>query len=180
MERSKENTYSNLNGKDPKEAITNLLETSFFAYLCTVNGNMPHVTPVFFVYVEDSNSIYFMSSLKSKKMKNLLTNNRVSLTIDVRDPVNPFKNKGIMIEGIAQLVAELYLWKPSSDRVFLKDSAKQVLEMFEKKYPILKQPELNNEKTLELIRKFAEVLVSIKLKKIIYWGGGPKFTRVKY
>jgi len=101
--------HSSISEKDAIEGIKNLLLTSHFAYLCTLKEDRPHVTPVFFVYSEDLNSIYFMSSLKSMKMSNILSNNRVCLTVDTRDPVNPFNNRGVMIEGEARLEAEIRL-----------------------------------------------------------------------
>jgi uncharacterized pyridoxamine 5'-phosphate oxidase family protein len=167
-----------MNEEDAWKEIKDVLKSSFFAYICTVNEGNPHITPVFFIYDEGLNLIYFMSSLKSRKMKNILANNKVSLTVDFRDPINPFNNRGVMIEGEAKLEAEIKLRDYPSNRVFLKESALKILEMFEEKYPILKQKLAGKE--FKLVKKFSEVLVSIKPKKMVYWGGGPKFKRIKF
>jgi len=162
-----------------KEEVRNLLRNSYFAYLCTVNNGAPHVTPIFYVYHEGLNLIYFMSSLESRKMKNILSNKNVSLTVDVRDPLDPFKNSGIMVEGEAKLEAEIKLIDQPSNQVYLKEGAIKVFKMFQEKYPILNQSRVTD-RPLRTLRKFSEVLVSIKPRKIIYWGGGPKFKRIRF
>lgn len=165
----------------PSEEIRDLLRDSYFAYLCTVDEeNTPHITPIFFVFHEKSNLVYFMSSLKSKKIANILLNNKVSLTVDVRDPANPFNNKGAMIEGEAHLEGELKSMKPSSNRILLKESAIGIFKMFEVKYHILRKAKPGLREPMRLVKRFSEVLVSIKPKKIVNWSGGPKFKRVEF
>src|SRR3972149_9594596 len=81
-----------------------LLRDAYFAYVCTADEqNRPHITPVFFYFDESSGNIYFRTSRSSKKVSNLLKNNRVSLTIDVRDIEDPFNNTGIIVRGRADL-----------------------------------------------------------------------------
>ncbi len=163
------------------EELKNLLKESYFAYLCTVDGhNMSHVTPVFFVYNEELNLIYFMSTLKSRKITNILSNNKVSLTVDIRDPVNPFNNRGMMIEGEARLEAEIKLMESPSNRVFLKKSAVNAFKMFEVKYPVLKETDSSAINLRRMMNKYTEVLISVKPKKMIYWSGGPKFKRIEF
>ncbi len=163
------------------EEIRNLLRASYFTYLCTVDGeNNPHVTPMFFVYNEELNLIYLISSLKSRKLRNILRNNNVFLTIDARDPTNPFENIGIMIEGRAHLEAKMKIIKSPSNRIFLKKSAIKALKMLEKKYPFLREGKLRSERSTNLLKKFSEVLISIRPRKIVCWIGGPKFKRVEY
>lgn len=167
-------------GKKISKDIVSLLGNSYLAYLCTVNEeNLPHVTPVFFIYQEKLNLIYFMSMLKTKKITHILSNNRVCLTIDIRDPTNPFNNIGVMIEGKAHLDAEIKLKDFPSNRVFLKEPALKIFAMFEKKYPVLREAEgsvVDNRR----LKKFTEVLVSIKLMKLVYWGKGQKFDRITF
>lgn len=121
-----------------------------------------------------------MSMLKSRKITNILSNNKVSLTIDVRDPVNPFKNEGVMVEGEAWLEAEIHLMKHPTNRVFLTESTIKVYELFERKYPILRGEGSSVVDSQKFKKKIVEVLVSIKPTKMVYWSGGPKFQRFKF
>jgi len=47
---------------------------------------------------------YFLFSADSKKVRNLRLRPRVSFAVDVRDPVNPLENKGVMIRGEAKII----------------------------------------------------------------------------
>ncbi len=79
-----------------------------FAYICTVgSSNHPHVTPVFFVYSWEDSSIYLITSSKSKKMTNIRSNRRVAITIDIRDPVDPQNNLGVLVRGKAEIIGSL-------------------------------------------------------------------------
>lgn len=161
------------------EEIRNLLKNCYFAYLCTVDGeNRPHITPIFFVYDQNANLVYFISASKSRKIRNIRLNNRVSLTVDIRDPVNPFNNVGVMTEGEAKLEYELGP-EGSSNEVF-PESVLSAFERFKTKYAILRQLEPSLSRSLSLIRRFSEVLVSIEPKKMVYWGGGGRFRRVEF
>jgi len=167
------------NGGVPEE-IRKLLTKCYFAYLCTVDeNNRPHITPIFFVYDRNANLMYFVSASKSTKIRNIRLNNRVSLTVDVRDPVNPFNNVGVMTEGEASIKYELGPEQSLSDAVF-PESALKAFEMFKRKYAILRQVEPSFSRSMNLIRRFSEVLVSVKPKKMIYWAGGGKFGRVQF
>ncbi len=111
---------------------------------------------------------------------NILENNEISLTVDVRDPINPFNNIGMMIEGEARLEAEIKIIESPSNRIFLKNSAINAFKMFERKYPMLREEKPGLRKSTRLVKKFSEVLISIKPKKIICWIGGPEFRRIEY
>ncbi|MBI5253699.1 MAG: pyridoxamine 5'-phosphate oxidase family protein [Euryarchaeota archaeon] len=88
-----------LNVRIPKH-MHKILMQSRIGYVCTVgNDAQPHVTPVFYVY--DSNKIYFTIREDSKKARNIAENPKVSFVADVRDPINPFKNEGVMVSGTA-------------------------------------------------------------------------------
>ncbi|MDL5502968.1 MAG: pyridoxamine 5'-phosphate oxidase family protein, partial [Candidatus Methanoperedens sp.] len=65
--------------------------------------DQPHLTPVFFIYDENSQKLFFITNDKSKKVKNLSENPNVSITIDIRDSVNPFNNEGVMAQGTATI-----------------------------------------------------------------------------
>ena len=84
--------------------MTEVLTTGHFAYLCTTDqDNQPHITPMFFAFDETNNNFYVMTSSDSKKMKNLQVNAKISLAIDIRDPTNPFNNRGVMMQGKAMI-----------------------------------------------------------------------------
>ena len=88
----------------PEEALS-ILRKAFFAYLGTAEpGCDPHLTAMFFVWDEKSESIYMVSTRKSRKVVNIRRNTRVCVTVDERDPKSPAGNCGVMIQGRAQLV----------------------------------------------------------------------------
>jgi len=65
--------------------------------IATSKNNIPHVVPVCYIYKK--NNIIFATDYNTKKYNNLITNNRISVIIDVFDKKNG--NKGIYITGIA-------------------------------------------------------------------------------
>lgn len=88
----------------PKAAL-NLLREGFFAYLGTAEpGCEPHVTAMFFVWDESTQSVYLVTSKMSKKVLNIRRTRNVSVTIDQRDPDSPAGNCGVMIRGKAFLI----------------------------------------------------------------------------
>lgn len=112
-----------------------LLRDSRFAYLCTVDAsNQPHVTPIFFTFDFSAFSLYFATFSTTRKLANLRVNPQLSLTIDVRDPVDPLNNLGVLISGKAEILGsmtslkgeELEKWKP-------------LLSRFEEKYPLFRE-----------------------------------------
>jgi len=148
-----------------------LLRNAYFAYLCTADQwNRPHITPVFFYYDMSSGNIYFRTSRHSKKVRNLLKNSRVSLTIDVRDPENPFNNIGLMIRGYAELSFDEALLSKAGSRLFRNS----ILIRLREKYAALVTRVVSDEEG-----DWADVLVEIKPYRIIYWSGGPRFTILK-
>jgi len=162
------------------EEIIKLLKGSYFAYLCTADEeNMPHVTPIFFVYDELLNMNYFVSSLKSRKISNMRVNRRVSVTVDARDPVDPFNNVGVVTQGEARLEFEITPDDSPSNMIF-PQPALSAFQMLKKKYDVLRQTEPSFSSSMSLIRRFSEVLVSVKPMRMIYWQGGGRFRRVQF
>lgn len=113
-----------------------ILTQSRIGYICTVgNDAQPYVAPIFYVY--DSNKIYFTTNEGSKKARNIAENPKVSFVVDIRDPINPFKNEGVMVSGTAaaravnadvvQVVIEISSmihWKgPKFERIKLGDKS---------------------------------------------------------
>ncbi|MFW9893543.1 MAG: pyridoxamine 5'-phosphate oxidase family protein [Candidatus Thorarchaeota archaeon] len=88
----------------PRPALS-ILRKGFFAYLGTTEpGCDPHLTAMFYLWDEGSESIYLVSTRKSRKVTNIRRNTRVCVTVDERDPRSPAGNCGVMIQGRAQLV----------------------------------------------------------------------------
>jgi len=162
------------------DEIRNVMTKCYFAYLCTVDeANQPHVTPIFFEYDDSTSLTYFMSASESTKIRNIRLNNRVSLTADIRDPINPFNNVGVMIDGEARIEHELDPRRSPSDEIFT-ESALRAFERLKRKYSILRQVEPSFSRSMSLIRRFSEVLVSVKPNRMVYWGGGGKFKRARF
>jgi len=105
--------------KIPDE-ILNILYGNYFGYVCTTDLNdQPHITPVFFIYDENSQKIFFITNEKSKKVKNINENPNINITIDIRDTKNPFKNEGVMVEGIAEIKENLPIYFLSEETLEL-------------------------------------------------------------
>lgn len=146
--------------KEIPDKIKMLLAEGKFTYFCTTGADLrPHVTPMIFVYDAESNKILLMSSRNSKKVRNLRSKNSVSLTVDVRNPVNPFLNYGVMIQGVA--------------RVLDLKKRMRVLEMFSRKYPRFVRMKNLKEKLLPI---YPDVIIEVAPKLMVYWRGA-HFTR---
>jgi len=145
------------------------LASAPFAYLCSVDeDNQPHVVPVFFVYNKSRRSVFITTSLRSKKISNIRKNPKVSLAVDIRDEENPFNNRGVLIQGTAEI--------ETADKSF-----KDIFDEFRRKYPVLGAPlSLEKDSSASVVHEFVEVLVRVRLEKMVAWGGGPRFESVKY
>ncbi len=89
----------------PVEAIE-ILEDGFFAYLATiVEGCSPHITTMFYLWDPEKMKVFLITSQNSVKARNVKRNNRVSVTVDMRDPVSPEGNRGILIRGQARIIS---------------------------------------------------------------------------
>jgi len=87
------------------EAALKILRNGFFAYLGTTEpGCDPHLTAMFFIWDDNSKSVYMVSTRKSRKVVNIRRNTRVCVTVDERDSKSPARNCGVMIQGRAQLI----------------------------------------------------------------------------
>jgi nitroimidazol reductase NimA-like FMN-containing flavoprotein (pyridoxamine 5'-phosphate oxidase superfamily) len=146
-----------------------LLRDAYFAYVCTADEqNRPHITPVFFYFDESSGNIYFRTSRSSKKVNNLLKNNRVSLTIDVRDIEDPFNNTGIIVRGRADLSFDDA--KTEAGSMPFRNSI--LIRLSEKYGPLVAQVASKD-------HDWTDVLVEVKPRRIVYWSGGPRFSVLK-
>lgn len=144
--------------------ILEVLTTGHFAYLCTTNrNNQPHITPMFYVFDGKTRNIYVMASSGSKKMKNIHENPKISIAVDVRDSMNPFNNRGVMVQGRAIVHYAIDSLSELDDKSLL-----QVYEDFEKKYPVLKK--VKSPVGYEY-KKFSENLLTIAPNRMMYWRG---------
>jgi len=136
------------------------LRESSFAYLCTVEKDgMPHVVPIFFHYDEGEGSLWTLSPARSRKIANLKVNRKACLTIDVRDPVNPANNRGVMVRG------EAFLHEACSSLEKLKRfMGGQIYRSFQEKYPFF-------EEWLCRTLGFPLVPVEIAVEKAVCWRG---------
>lgn len=145
--------------------IYELVENGKFAYLGCSNSRMePHVTSI--IYVFSGRSIYFVTSVASKKLKNLRENPKMAFLIDVRDPEDIFKNKAVLFRGEAKIFG-------------LKDLPFGFLRMYEarrlffQKYP--EYVKMYSDKKAELPRAWqmtpiiSRILIEVKPKDILYW-----------
>jgi nitroimidazol reductase NimA-like FMN-containing flavoprotein (pyridoxamine 5'-phosphate oxidase superfamily) len=49
--------------------------------------------------------VFLITAETSKKVRNVKQNNKVSITVDVRDPVSPEQNRGVLIRGRARIIS---------------------------------------------------------------------------
>ncbi len=88
----------------PEDALQ-ILRNGFFAYFGTSEKRcIPHLTAMFYVWDETTQTIFLVAAKSSRKILNIRKNNRVSVTVDIRDPVNPSENSGVLIRGRAMMI----------------------------------------------------------------------------
>ena len=153
--------------------MNEVITTGHFAYLCTTDKkNQPHITPTFFAFDTENNNFYVMSSSNSKKLKNLQVNSKVSLSIDIRDPVDPFNNRGIMVQGRANVDQ-----CSKSDSTENDKELTSACDMYQRKYPVLlREAKFPVSPEYE---KFSEALIRIVPDKMMYWRG-PNFITINF
>ncbi|MFX0124806.1 MAG: pyridoxamine 5'-phosphate oxidase family protein [Candidatus Hodarchaeota archaeon] len=130
-------------------------------YSSTITENKrPHVQPTIFINEPGKCSIVLLANNQSLMVQNLIQNTHISLTIDKVHPLNPFLNKGIMIEATSQIIDS-------------KDAIEEIVKNFERKY------------TSEVVSKILGIDIvnqSVKIRslpqKIVYWEG-PTFRRFR-
>ncbi len=152
--------------KIPDEML-NILYGNYFGYVCTSDRHdQPHLTPVFFVYAEHSMKIFFITNEKSKKVKNISENPNVSITVDIRDPINPFNNEGVMAQGKAEIAEKAPIY-------FLPEETLQLYRDIYLEFKSKYQAVIENRPLGE-----NDVIVQINIEKMVYWRG-PHFKSVR-
>ena len=144
------------------ERIFQMLSQRRIGYVCTAGPkNLPHLTPIFIIYASKTHRIYFQAHRKSKKVRDIMKNPGVSLTIDSRDEKDPFKNEGLMVQGDAKIL-ETELKKAISEDLGI------AFDVFiDKFYDVVIKGEPGE-----------KVVVEVSIRKIVYWRG-PKFQTVR-
>lgn len=80
------------------DGMLNLIKISKFAQIGTISpGKIPHVTPTLFVF--DGRNFFIATSIKSKKVRNLLRSKKASLFIDSKIHEDLTKSVGILVTG---------------------------------------------------------------------------------
>jgi uncharacterized protein YhbP (UPF0306 family) len=126
---------------------------------------------MFFLFDEETNEIFVLSHSGSKKIKNIETNPKVCLTVDVRDPENPFENRGVMVQGTAVVEKPVDPFSVSQDTKLMR-----IYKGFNQKYPVLSEAQSLSQVSYQ---EFTEVLVRIRANKMVYWKG-PRFVSVNF
>lgn len=142
-----------------KERIREILRESFFAYFCSVNDqDQPYITPMFFVFDDETYAMYFVTRRGTKKVDNIGKRPYVSITVDLRDPANPLNNEGVMLQGKVDVMFPTENWRAGGNEIGF------VHKLFQEKYPKI---------VLEEIDAFLspEILIKIMPEKITHWKG---------
>ncbi len=149
------------------DEMLNILYGNYFGYICTSDRkDQPHLTPVFFIYDEQSQKIFFITNDKSKKIKNILENPNVSITVDIRDTINPFNNEGVMAQGKAEITEKGPIY-------FLPEETLQLYRDIYMEFKSKYQAVIENKPLGE-----NDVIVQINIEKMVYWKG-PHFKSVR-
>jgi len=101
--------------------VQEMLSGRYIATVATGNDDGSiHMVAVWYLW--DGANVYLATSSRTRKARNLGSNNRVSLMIDSRDPA---ASRGISITGTAQLLtgAESSKWGEKIHRKYLSDTA---------------------------------------------------------
>ena len=152
--------------KVPDEML-NILYGNYFGYVCTSDSkDQPHLTPVFFVYDGQSQKIFFITNDKSKKVRNILENPNVSITVDIRDTMNPFNNEGVMAQGTAIITEKGPIY-------FLPEETLQLYRDIYMEFKSKYQAVIENKPLGE-----NDVIVQINIEKMVYWRG-PHFRSIR-
>lgn len=134
-----------------KAQIDYLLSQPLIARMATVNGDRPHIAPVWFLW--DGNSLFIETDISFQKAKNLRRNPNCAVVID--DTLGGLRFWGIILHGRVELITE-----PQDD----------VLELVRAIYTKY----LGKEGVLaptpqEMILKGRHVLIKLTPEKIISW-----------
>ncbi len=67
--------------------------------LATCHDNIPHLVPVSYIFENDA--FYFAADLETRKLANIMKNNKVALAVDVYSSV---ANMAVCVQGTAEVI----------------------------------------------------------------------------
>ncbi len=148
----------------PREILW-LLEQGKVGFVGTSNKKMqPHLTPVIFVFV--GNTLFFVTSKISKKLKNIRENNKIAFLIDFRDENNLYNNRAVLFLGNAKV----YTFARAVWEFFNLMKARNA---FIKKYPKYMHLYKRESHKLPLAWRttifISRIPVRLEIEKILYW-----------
>nr|WP_320024774.1 pyridoxamine 5'-phosphate oxidase family protein [uncultured Acetobacterium sp.] len=108
--------------------VATILRENTLGVLCTESNGNPHCSLMTYIMMDDLNVLYIVSTLESRKYKNLLVNPRVSVLVDTR------QNRGTNTAGNIVSITFEGLFQP------LADSETQMIQT----HLALAHPELND------------------------------------
>lgn len=88
-----------------RQAIFNKKEQKFLlenevCRVSTSHNEVPHVTPVAYIYEKDL--LFFATDYETRKYKNLKVNNRIAASIDIYN--SSIENKAVLVQGTADII----------------------------------------------------------------------------
>lgn len=91
--------------RNSRQAIFNKKERKFLlenevCRVSTSHNEVPHVTPVAYIYEKDL--LFFATDYETRKYKNLKVNNRIAASIDIYN--SSIENKAVLVQGTADII----------------------------------------------------------------------------
>ena len=91
--------------RNSRQAIFNKKEQKFLlenevCRVSTSHNEVPHVTPVAYIYEKDL--LFFATDYETRKYKNLKVNNRIAASIDIYS--SSIENKAVLVQGTADII----------------------------------------------------------------------------
>jgi nitroimidazol reductase NimA-like FMN-containing flavoprotein (pyridoxamine 5'-phosphate oxidase superfamily) len=91
----KNNRRAKFNKKEEKFLLENEV-----CRLSTSHNDIPHITPVTYIY--QKNSLFFATDYETRKYKNIKVNNKIAVVVDTYS--SSVENKAVIIQGIADII----------------------------------------------------------------------------
>jgi uncharacterized protein len=91
--------------RNSRQAMFNKKEQKFLlenevCRVSTSHNEVPHVTPVAYIYEKDL--LFFATDYETRKYKNLKVNNRIAASIDIYS--SSIENKAVLVQGTADII----------------------------------------------------------------------------
>jgi len=84
------------------EAEKKFLKQREVCRVATCHNDIPHVTPVSFVFDDGDGFLYFATDYNTKKYRNLVSNKKSSLAVDVYN--SSTENKAVIVQGVVEFI----------------------------------------------------------------------------